>query len=123
MFGRKKKAQPAEFIPKAGGCVCTKSVLAGETPLRWCFREESINPADNGWRFIGRDDDEEYINVPGNNAVVDFNTVANIEPAVLLIYDMPAGTDVWLECGKDGGMRFYHSGSGEELVFDRRGGV
>ncbi len=53
-----------------------------------------MNPADNGWRALGDTDTEEYINIPDNNLVVDFDRLVEIEPAVLAIYDMPVGTDL-----------------------------
>ena len=47
-----------------------------------------------GWRAIGDNDTQEYIDNPENSMIVDFNTLANIEPAVLLVYDMPVGTEL-----------------------------
>ena len=58
------------------------------------FLFQSVNPADNGWRALGDTDTEEYINIPDNNLVVDFDRLVEIEPAVLAIYDMPVGTDL-----------------------------
>lgn len=119
LFGKKKKANPAgrvTFMEKAGGCVCTKSLLGGKTRLKWCFREQSVNPVDNGWRFLGESDTGQYINTPGNNAVVDFNTVANMEPAVLGIYQMPVGTDLRFEVAKDGSRHFYDNHTGTEVI-------
>jgi len=66
----------------------------GTSKLKWIFREKSVNPVDNGWRALGDTDTEEYINVPENNLVVDFDRLVEIEPAVLAIYDMPVGTDM-----------------------------
>ena len=77
-----------------GGCVVTRSLYEGTSKLKWIFREKSVNPADNGWRALGDTDTEEYINIPGNNVVVDFDRLVEIEPAVLAIYDMPVGTDL-----------------------------
>ncbi len=34
--------------------------------------------------------------------IVDFNTLANIEPAVLSIYNMPVGTDLEFCCDNSG---------------------
>ena len=78
------------------------------------FREESVNPVDNGWRAIGDTDTEEYINTAGNNMVVDFDRLVEIEPAVLAIYDMPVGTD--LEFFDDNtGKYFIDSNTGKRL--------
>lgn len=46
--------------------------------------------------------------------VCDFNTVANIEPAVLKIYDCEVGTDVEL-VNENGQKRFLDTNSGEEI--------
>lgn len=86
--------------------------------MKGCFRDESADPNDNGWHFLGADDTEEYINVVENNIVVDFNTVANIEPAVLALYDMPIGTDLYVERGTDKKIRFFRTETREELKFE-----
>lgn len=116
MFWKKTKKvnENVSFIQNAGGCICTKSVLNKDTQLRWCYRSESVNAVDNGWRFIGMNDDEEYINVVENNVVVDFNTVANIEPAILAIYYMPVGTDLYIDKTTDK-IRFFDTNSNEEI--------
>ena len=97
LFKRKsEKNTPITFIEKAGGMIVTKSLLDGKSRLKWIFIEESTNSADNGWRAIGDSDTQEYIDNPENMLVVDFNTFANIEPAILAIYNLPVGTDLEL---------------------------
>lgn len=90
----KKKNTKITFIENAGGVIISKSIYQGSSKLKWLFREESVNPSDNGWRAIGDKDTQEYLDNPENSMVVDFNTLANIEPAVLSVYDMPVGTDL-----------------------------
>ena len=82
------------FIPNAGGCVVSKNILSNAGRLKWCIREESVNAVDNGWRFFSDIDTEEYLNDTDNMCICDFNTVANIEPAILAIYNLPVGTDL-----------------------------
>ena len=101
LFDKFKKTEEKETEEKEtlkthnlGGCIITKSLDDGTSKLKWIFREESVNPVDNGWRALGDTDTEEYINVPENNLVVDFDRLVEIEPAVLAIYDMPVGTDM-----------------------------
>lgn len=93
---KKKNEENKEttFINNAGGMIITKSLLEGTSKLKWMFRENSANEVDNGWRAIGDTDTQEYINDSENMAVVDFNTFANIEPAILTIYNLPVGTDL-----------------------------
>ena len=90
----KKKNANVTFIENAGGVIITKAIYQRTSKLKWLFREESVNPSDNGWRAIGDNDTQEYIDNPENSMIVDFNTLANIEPAVLLVYDMPVGTEL-----------------------------
>ena len=96
LFDKFKKTEEKETLKthNLGGCIITKSLDDGTSKLKWIFREESVNPVDNGWRALGDTDTEEYINVPENNLVVDFDRLIEIEPAVLAIYDMPVGTDL-----------------------------
>ena len=51
---------------------------------------------------------------PQNSIVVDFNTLVEIEPAVLKIYELPVGTD--LELVYDGKERYFvDTNTGERL--------
>ena len=77
---RKKKIS---IIENAGGVIITKSIYQGTSKLKWFFREKSVNPSDNGWRAIGDNDTQEYLDNPENSMVVDFNTLANIEQSAM----------------------------------------
>ena len=92
----------APLIQNAGGAIITKSIYEEKSKLKWLFREEGANPADCGWRAIEDIDTQEYIDNPKNLIIVDFNTLANIEPAVLAVYDMPIGTDLTFHFDESG---------------------
>ena len=62
----KKKNTNVTFIENAGGVIITKSIYQRTSKLKWLFREESVNPSDNGWRAIGDNDTQEYIDNPEN---------------------------------------------------------
>ena len=120
LFNKPKNPNPklqeiVKFIENAGGCIITKSVLEGTSQVKWVFREESVNPVDNGWRVYGDSDDEDYISQSDNHCVVDFNTLANIEPLVLDIYNLPVGTDLEFNCDSTG-RYFIDSNTGERLA-------
>ena len=110
----KKKNKQITFIDNAGGVIITKSIYEGTSMLKWIFREESVNPSDNGWQAIGDNDTQEYLNNPENSIVVDFNTLANIEPAVLAVYDMPVGTDLEF-CLDNTGRYFIDTNTGKRI--------
>lgn len=105
-----------EFIPRAGGSLVSNRLMRGESRLGWAFREPSVTPQDNGWRFLSQADDDEYINTPGNIEVADFNRVAEIEPAVLAIYYFPVGSDFLFIDAPDGSWRFVDSTTREEIA-------
>ena len=99
------------FIKNAGGCVITRSLFEGESQLKWLFREEGVHRDDNGWRAFGDTDDQAYIDQVENHIVVDFNTLANIEPAVLIVYDYPVGTE----------LEYYHDATGRYFIDSKSG--
>ncbi|MFW0791378.1 DUF2185 domain-containing protein [Gordonia sp. CPCC 205333] len=90
-----------EFIPNAGACLLSTNVVDGKGVIRWMVRDESHDPADNGWRIMSDVDTEEFLNSDGCWRIVDFNEACNIEPALIGIWDFPVGTD--LELVRDSG--------------------
>ena len=34
-----------------GGSIVSKIILENKGRIKWCFREESMNYVDNGWRY------------------------------------------------------------------------
>jgi len=106
--------EPIEFIKKAGGCIVSKNIINEKGKLKWVLREQSINPVDNGWRFFSEIDDDDFVNDPNNLVVCDLNTVANIEPAILGIYDLPIGSDLQL-VSENGKIRIIDNLTGNEV--------
>lgn len=79
-----------------GGCVVSKNIVEGKGNLKWCIREISLNELDNGWRFLSDIDTDEFLSDAANMVVCDWGTIANIEPAIITIYNLPIGTDLTL---------------------------
>lgn len=114
MFKKKAKQEPEmkEYIKGAGASLITKSLLNEETSLKWVFRED--NEIGNGWVAFGESDTQEYVDNADNYAIIDFNTLTNIEPSVLNIVDMPYGSD--LEFKNDAtGKYFMDTQTGKEI--------
>ena len=105
-----------EFLKNPGGCVVSNNIINKNGNLKWCMREKSLNKADNGWRFLSDMDTEEFLNDATNMSVWDFNTIVEIEPAILLIYNMPIGTDIMLSC-EDGKKFFVETATGKKVDF------
>jgi len=103
-----------ENLSIMGGCVVSNNIINGTGKLKWCVRDESANPVDSGWRFFSNIDTDEYLEDAKNMSIWNFDKIVEIEPAVLLIHDMPAGTDVALI--SDGNRKFFiHSKTGLEV--------
>ena len=108
------KQEYHSFIKNAGGCIVSKNILSGKGILKWLLRKPSTNNVDNGWRLFSDIDDDEFVNNPSNLAVCDFNTVANIEPAILGIYLYPVGSDLQLII-ENGKRKFIDNLTGDEV--------
>ncbi len=101
-----------QYINGAGSTIVSKSILEGASRLKWFFRQE--NAQGNGWIAFGDTDTQEYVDNPDNMAVVDFNVLANIEPAVVHVFYLPAGTDLEFRSDETG-KYFVNTQTGEEL--------
>ena len=111
LFGKKKDKKPLT-THHLGGCIVTRSLLDGKSKLKWLFREESANPADNGWRAIGDSDTQEYLDDPTNSVVVDFDRLVELEPAVLKIHQLPVGADLVFDAARK---VFIDTATGKEI--------
>ena len=79
-----------------GACMVSRNIYESKGRLKWCIREKSARDVDNGWRFLSDIDTDEYLSDSENWCILAYETVIEIEPAVLAIYDMPIDTEVTL---------------------------
>ena len=100
------------YIRGAGGTIVTKSILDGTSKLKWLFRQEGGHG--NGWVAFGDRDSQEYVDDANNMAIVDFNTLADIEPTVVNVFYMPMGSDLEFRCDKTG-KYFVDTRTGKEI--------
>lgn len=107
-----KQPEMKEYIRGAGGTIVTKSILNGTSKLKWMFRQDG--GLGNGWVAFGDTDSQEYVNDANNMSVVDFNTLANIEPTVVNIFYMPMGSDLEF-CSDKTGKYFVDTRTGKEI--------
>ncbi len=102
-----------QYIKGAGGTIVTKSLLNGTSKLKWMFRQDGVTNG-NGWVAFGDTDTQEYVDDANNMAIVDFNTLANIEPTVLNIFYLPVGADLEFRSDKTG-KYFIDTKTGKEI--------
>lgn len=84
------------FDTNLGGSIASKNIIYNEGKIKWCIRETPVNDEDNGWRFLSDIDTEEFLSDSSNMIVCRFETLINIEPAIIDIFNMPTGTEVML---------------------------
>ncbi|MFT3901398.1 MAG: DUF2185 domain-containing protein [Gordonia sp. (in: high G+C Gram-positive bacteria)] len=104
-----------EFIRNAGACLATTNVLERRGQVRWMVRENSQDPADNGWRIMSHIDTEEYLNSDGCWRIVDFNDVCELEPALIEMWPLPVGSDLQL-VRDEAGTRIVDTASGRQVI-------
>ncbi|MFA0814202.1 MAG: DUF2185 domain-containing protein [Anaerofustis sp.] len=97
-----------------GGCIISRNIIDAKGELRWCVKDEAVNELDNGWRFFADIDTEDFLNNPDNMVVCDWNTIVEIEPAVMAVFDLPTGTDLTFVV-KDGRKFFISTSTGKEI--------
>jgi Protein of unknown function (DUF2185). len=79
-----------------GGFVVSKNIIAG-VPIRYSFRQPSSIPQLNGWNLYSELDDQAYINNNENFVILNAQSVAELAPVLLEIFDASYGTDLcWL---------------------------
>ncbi|MFT4201354.1 DUF2185 domain-containing protein [Gordonia sp. (in: high G+C Gram-positive bacteria)] len=106
---------PNEFIQGAGACLATTNVMSGRGQVRWMVREESQDPADNGWRIMSHIDDEAYLKSDGCWQIVDYNDVCALEPALIEMWPLPVGSDLQL-VRDEAGTRILDTTNGRQVI-------
>jgi hypothetical protein len=99
-FGRKKKPrafqygvdQVADLARGRGGCIASKRAIEDGFGIFYMSRSEPVNDVDSGWAFLHGSEDEAYMDDPANHLILDVNTVANVNPAVIEHLDAPFGS-------------------------------
>lgn len=99
-----------------GGSVVSNNILNNKGQLKWCIKEEPANNLDNGWRFLSDVDTDEFLSDTVNMSICDWQTIFEIEPAIMKIFDMPIGTDITL-LSENNKRYFVYTDSGEKVIF------
>ena len=88
-----------------GRVFITKSIYEGEGNIKRCIRR---NPHDlwNGWCFYSDTDTLQYSADMKNFLVVDWEALAEVEPEIESILNLPIGTHLLLETDKNGERHF-----------------
>lgn len=97
-----------------GASLVSKNIYNKKGKLKWCIREKSSRDIDNGWRFLSDIDTDDYLADVNNWCILPYESIIEIEPTVLVIYDMRVGTELTLV--QEGKRKFFiDSNTGKEV--------
>ena len=75
-----------------GSCVATDRITVDGMKVGYMYREAPANADDSGWHFFSGDEPQEYVDTPRNLGIYNVNTIANYDPEITPLLDMPFGT-------------------------------
>ncbi|MBC1501886.1 DUF2185 domain-containing protein [Listeria weihenstephanensis] len=89
-----------------GGFVISNNILEGQ-PIRYTFREKSSIDQLNGWNLYSIIDNDEFISNPNNFSIINAESIFNIAPIMLELFNAPYGTDLYWLYENDVHIGFY----------------
>lgn len=72
-----------DVIPPMGFCLVSNLILSEGMLVGFMYREKTFTPEDSGWRFLSGTESEDYIENPNNSKIIEVNTLANFDPAII----------------------------------------
>jgi hypothetical protein len=76
------KEQIKPLATGLGGCIATDRIVIDGCKVGYMYREAPDNNLDSGWRFLAGDENDSYMDTPGNHGIYDVNTIANYDPEI-----------------------------------------
>ena len=80
------------LVANGGSCIATDRIMVEGLMVRFMYREEPMNSADSGWRFLSGFESDAYMEKAGNHGLHDLNTLANYDPSIIPLLDAPVGS-------------------------------
>ena len=72
-----------QLIPDMGGCYASDRILVDGLPVGFMYRIKPTHVKDSGWRFMGGDETQAYLDDPKNWAIYEVNVVCNNDPSII----------------------------------------
>jgi hypothetical protein len=94
-MAKKLKLTAEELKPVAtglGNCIATDRITVEGYVVRFMYREDPINAADSGWRFLSGFESDAYMEEPSNQGMYDVNFIANCDPSIVEHLGAPIGS-------------------------------
>lgn len=72
-----------DLIPPMGFCLVSNMITMDGMKVGFMYREKVIDNNDSGWRFLSGTESQEYADDPSTSKVMEVNTVANYDQAII----------------------------------------
>lgn len=81
-----------DLIPPMGFCLVSNLITMDGLKVGFMYRETVIDRNDSGWRFLSGTETQEYADDPSTSKVMEVNTVANYDTAIIPYLKNKPGT-------------------------------
>ena len=72
-----------DLIAPMGFCLVSNLITLEGMKIGFMYREKVTVKDDSGWRFLAGSETQEYIDDPTTSKIMEVNTVANYDPAII----------------------------------------
>ncbi len=83
-----------DLIQPMGFCLVSNKITVDGMKVGFMYREKMFEKEDSGWRFLSGTETEDYLEDPTMGKILDVNTVANYDAAIIPYLKMPVGTEL-----------------------------
>jgi len=90
-----------DLIPHMGFSVASNAITVEGEKIGFMYREKPDSNEDSGWRFLSGNESQEYVDDEDNSKIMDVNTMANYDPAIIPYLKFPFGAELERVEGKD----------------------
>jgi hypothetical protein len=84
--------QIKDLIKPMGFCMVSNKITVDGEKVGFMYREKPDDKNDSGWRFLSGTETQDYVDDPHLSKIMDVNTVANYDEAVIPYLKLPYGT-------------------------------
>ncbi|HNW70115.1 MAG TPA: DUF2185 domain-containing protein [Bacteroidales bacterium] len=86
--------QIKDLITPMGFCMVSNKITVDGEKVGFMYREKPADKNDSGWRFLSGTETQDYVDDPHTSKIMDVNTVANYDQAIIPYLKMPFGTEL-----------------------------
>ncbi len=83
-----------DLIKPMGFCLVSNKITVDGEKVGFMYREKPEDKNDSGWRFLSGTETQDYVDNPHTSKIMDTNTVANYDKAIIPYLSLPYGTEL-----------------------------